>query len=126
MPQTQNPAPKNPAVKISVDELLEKMSKLEGELQNTKAELKAANKERDEANALINAQTRASLMSKARGLTNIPDAKLNVMSVDELETVVNLAGQLKRPVAKSIRFSTDAIENAGIIDLYHERLNRSR
>ncbi len=45
------------------------------------------------------------------------------MGNDELETVVKLAEQMKRPNPKSIMFQADTSES-DLIDLYSERFKR--
>jgi hypothetical protein len=46
------------------------------------------------------------------------------MGNDELESIVRLAEQIKRPNPKSIMFNADSNPNEGLIDLYGERMKK--
>ncbi len=126
-----NPAPAEPMiplVRMSMEEALDKINLLEASRRNAEAELEKVKKERDQANSVLSAQVRAGYLQKARSLTSIPESQLHKMGNDELESVVKLAEQIKRPNPKRIIFDADAqTPSEGLIDLYNERVNnRSR
>ncbi len=110
---------------MSMEQALDKINVLEAENKVIAAELTVAKSERDQANSVIYAQVRASYLNKARALTQIPESQLHKMGNDELESVVKLAEQIKRPNPKSIMFSADQT-NEGLLDLYSERIKRGR
>ncbi len=108
-----------------MEQALDKINILEAEKKVIEVELAKAKSERDQANSVLYAQVRAKYLDKARALTQIPEATLHKMGNDELESVVKLAEQIKRPNPKSIMFSADqANPNEGLIDLYTERTRR--
>ncbi len=106
-----------------MEEALDKINLLEVSRKAAEAELEIVKKERDQANSVLSAQVRASYLQKARNLTSIPETQLHKMGNDELETVVKLAEQMKRPNPKSIMFQADTNES-DLIDLYSERFKR--
>ncbi len=112
-----------PLVRMSMEEALDKINLLEASRKNAEAELEKVKKERDQANSVLSAQVRACYLQKARNLTSIPETQLHKMGNDELETVVKLAEQMKRPNPKSIMFQADTSES-DLIDLYSERFKR--
>ena len=114
-----------PPVRMSMEQALDKINVLEAENKVIAAELKVAKGERDQANSVLYAQVRASYLNKARALTQIPESQLHKMGNDELESVVKLAEQIKRPNPKSIMFSADQ-SNEGLLDLYNERIKRGK
>ena len=114
-----------PPVRMSMEQALDKINVLEAENKVIAAELTVAKSERDQANSVIYAQVRAGYLNKARALTQIPEAQLHKMGNDELESVVKLAEQIKRPNPKSIMFSADQ-PNEGLLDLYSERIKRGK
>ena len=114
-----------PPVRMSMEQALDKINVLEAENKVIAAELTVAKSERDQANSVIYAQVRAGYLNKARALTQIPEAQLHKMGNDELESVVKLAEQIKRPNPKSIMFSADQ-PNEGLLDLYTERIKRGK
>ena len=128
-PPSNNPAAGEPTlltpVRMSMEQALDKINVLEAENKVIAAELTVAKSERDQANSVIYAQVRAGYLNKARALTQIPESQLHKMGNDELESVVKLAEQIKRPNPKSILFSADQ-PNEGILDLYSERIKRGR
>ncbi len=124
-PQTNAPPsePVIPLVRMSMEEALDKINLLEVSRKAAEAELEKVKKERDQANSVLSAQVRAAYLQKARILTSIPESQLHKMGNDELETVVKLAEQMKRPNPKSIMFQADTSES-DLIDLYSERFKR--
>jgi hypothetical protein len=124
-PQTNaGPAePVIPVVRMSMEEALDKINLLEASRKAAEAELEKVKKERDQGNSVLSAQVRAAYLQKARSLTSIPETQLHKMGNDELETVVKLAEQMKRPNPKSIMFQADTNES-DLIDLYSERFKR--
>ena len=129
-PSTNSPAGEPnliPPVRMSIEQALDRINILEAENKTIEAELTKAKTERDQANSVLYAQVRASYLNKARALTQIPETQLHKMGNDELESIVKLAEQIKRPNPKSIMFSADhSNPNDGLIDLYSERVKRGR
>ena len=113
-----------PLVRMSLDEALDKINVLEANTKTLDIQLKQVTEERNQANSVLHAQVRASFLNKARGLTQIPETQLHKMGNDELESIVKLAEQIKRPNPKSIMFSADSNPNEGLIDLYGERMKK--
>lgn len=113
-----------PLVRMSLDEALDKINVLEANTKTLDIQLKQVTDERNQANSVLHAQVRASFLNKARGLTQIPETSLHKMGNDELESIVKLAEQIKRPNPKSIMFSADSNRNEGLIDLYGERMKK--
>ena len=114
----------NPLVRMTLDEALDKINVLEASTKTLDIQLKQVTEERNQANSVIHAQIRASFLNKARGLTQIPETSLHKMGNDELESIVRLAEQIKRPNPKSIMFNADSNRNEGLIDLYGERMKK--
>ncbi len=128
-PPTNNPPAGEPnmipPVRMSMEQALDKINVLETEKKAIETELTKAKSERDQANSVLYAQVRANYLNKARALTQIPETTLHKMGNDELESVVKLAEQIKRPNPKSIMFSADQSNpNENLIDLYSERIKR--
>lgn len=115
-----------PAVRMSIDEALDKINTLEDATKQLQSELDVTKQERDQANSVLNAQIRASFLREARATLSIPETQLQKMGNDELETVLKNAKLIKHPNPKSILFSADQEENSGLIDLYSERIKRGR
>jgi hypothetical protein len=113
-----------PLVRMSLDEALDKINVLEANTKTLDIQLKQVTEERNQANSVLHAQVRASFLNKARALTQIPETSLHKMGNDELESIVKLAEQIKRPNPKSIMFSADSNRNEGLIDLYGERMKK--
>lgn len=113
-----------PLVRMSLDEALDKINVLEANTKTLDIQLKQVTDERNQANSVLHAQVRASFLNKARALTQIPETQLHKMGNDELESIVKLAEQIKRPNPKSIMFSADSNRNEGLIDLYGERMKK--
>jgi hypothetical protein len=109
---------------MSVDQALDKINVLEANSKVLEMKLKQVTGELGEANSVLHGQVRALFLNKARALTQIPETQLQKMGNDELENIVKLAEQIKRPNPKSIMFSADANPNEGIIDLYGERMKK--
>jgi regulator of replication initiation timing len=99
----QETEPKNLIAKLSVDELQTKNADLEATITKMTDENKTLKTELGEANAILTAQVKKSLVGKLEQLTDIPVVDLQKMGVDELETLFNTAKHLNRGVAKSIR-----------------------
>ena len=114
----------NPLVRMSLDEALDKINVLEASTKALDVQLKQVTDERNQANSVLHAQVRASFLNKARALTQIPETSLHKMGNDELESIVKLAEQIKRPNPKSIMFNADSNRNEGLIDLYGERMKK--
>ncbi len=128
-PPTNNPPTGEPniipPVRMSMEQALDKINVLESERKVIETELTKVKIERDQANSVLYAQVRANYLNKARALTQIPETTLHKMGNDELESVVKLAEQIKRPNPKSIMFSADQSNpNENLIDLYSERIKR--
>lgn len=102
-----NPEPTNPAAKMSIDELTTKNLELETKVNTLTVDLEKATKQLDEANAILNAQTRKALIGKAKALTTIPESELGKLEIDALENIVDVASKLNRTNAKSVRFAAD-------------------
>ena len=113
-----------PLVRMSLDEALDKINVLEANTKTLDIQLKQVTEERNQANSVLHAQVRASFLNKARALTQIPETQLHKKGNDELESIVKLAEQIKRPNPKSIMFSADSNRNEGLIDLYGERMKK--
>ena len=124
-PKDSGSAPNtNLLVRMTLDEALDKINVLEASTKTLDIQLKQVTEERNQANSVIHAQIRASFLNKARGLTQIPETSLQKMGNDELESIVKLAEQIKRPTPKSIMFNADSNRNEGLIDLYGERMKK--
>jgi hypothetical protein len=113
-----------PLVRMSLDEALDKINVLEASTKALDVQLKQVTEERNQVNSVLTAQVRAAFLNKARALTQIPETSLHKMGNDELESIVKLAEQIKRPNPKSIMFSADSNRNEGLIDLYGERIKK--
>ena len=113
-----------PLVRMSLDEALDKINVLEASTKALDVQLKQVTEERNQVNSVLTAQVRAAFLNKARVLTQIPETSLHKMGNDELESIVKLAEQIKRPNPKSIMFNADSNRNEGLIDLYGERMKK--
>jgi hypothetical protein len=113
-----------PLVRMSLDEALDKINVLEASTKALDVQLKQVTEERNQVNSVLTAQVRAAFLNKARALTQIPETSLHKMGNDELESIVKLAEQIKRPNPKSIMFNADSNRNEGLIDLYGERMKK--
>ena len=111
-------------VRMSLDEALDKINVLEASTKALDVQLKQVTEERNQVNSVLTAQVRAAFLNKARVLTQIPETSLHKMGNDELESIVKLAEQIKRPNPKSIMFNADSNRNEGLIDLYGERMKK--
>jgi hypothetical protein len=90
-----------PLVRMSLDEALDKINVLEASTKALDVQLKQVTEERNQVNSVLTAQVRAAFLNKARALTQIPETQLHKMGNDELESIVKLAEQIKRPNPKS-------------------------
>ena len=129
-PPSNNPPAGEPnliaPVRMSMEQALDKINVIEAANKRISEELEAVQRERDQANSVLNAQVLAKYMDKLRAIGTLPEATLHRMSNDQLENEIEVLERNKRSNPKSIMFSADQEQNNGLIDLYGERMKRGR